>query len=347
MVVTVGERRRRPHLRRPHVLGRHAASAAKGAAAQATHEGQEIQERQDGRGRRSTRSSAHSEGLEGPIGKRLYATSRATRRYHLVANAPTSGATVASRRVSPMATTLIWRLQERYFAEAEVCLDWWHVVEKLWAAGECLHAEGLQELNGSRSRPRSCATARPMPSSACSATSWGGFRRPDWATAEGERPRTSSPILVKNRRIGCATRRCAAATSTSAAAPPREPSATSSASASTVPTRWSSRAALEWPLHLRCILLNGSGSNSLPTSPVVATSSSGRSQFPLKRMTRKQRHNACASKRENQDLHLRSWRAPRSHWCWCNCSGPRFSAGTEEANHASGRFFARRSTARR
>jgi hypothetical protein len=28
----------------------------------------------------------------------------------------------------------IWRLQEKYFAEAEVCLDWYHVVEKLWTA---------------------------------------------------------------------------------------------------------------------------------------------------------------------------------------------------------------------
>jgi hypothetical protein len=37
-------------------------------------------------------------------------------------------------------------LQERYFPKALPCVDWYHVVEKLWAAGEALHAEGSVEL---------------------------------------------------------------------------------------------------------------------------------------------------------------------------------------------------------
>lgn len=40
----------------------------------------------------------------------------------------------------------IWRLQQRYFPEADTCLDWYHVAEKVWAAGECLFEEGSAEL---------------------------------------------------------------------------------------------------------------------------------------------------------------------------------------------------------
>ncbi len=38
------------------------------------------------------------------------------------------------------------RLQQKYFPQAETCLDWFHAVEKLWSAGECLHEEGSQAL---------------------------------------------------------------------------------------------------------------------------------------------------------------------------------------------------------
>jgi hypothetical protein len=40
----------------------------------------------------------------------------------------------------------IWRLQERYFPQAVPSVDWYHVVEKLWAAGEALYPEGSDEL---------------------------------------------------------------------------------------------------------------------------------------------------------------------------------------------------------
>lgn len=40
----------------------------------------------------------------------------------------------------------IWARYERYFPKAIPCIDWYHVVEKLWEAGTCLHAEGSKEL---------------------------------------------------------------------------------------------------------------------------------------------------------------------------------------------------------
>ncbi|MBX3126101.1 MAG: transposase [Polyangiaceae bacterium] len=40
----------------------------------------------------------------------------------------------------------IWRAQKKYFPDAEPCVDWFHIVEKLWTAGECLHHEGSAEL---------------------------------------------------------------------------------------------------------------------------------------------------------------------------------------------------------
>lgn len=40
----------------------------------------------------------------------------------------------------------IWRNQQAYFPKATPCIDWYHVVEKLWEAGGCLHAEGSDAL---------------------------------------------------------------------------------------------------------------------------------------------------------------------------------------------------------
>ena len=41
---------------------------------------------------------------------------------------------------------ILWQLQEEFFPDAEPCLDWYHVAEKLWKAGKCLHREGSTEL---------------------------------------------------------------------------------------------------------------------------------------------------------------------------------------------------------
>jgi hypothetical protein len=40
----------------------------------------------------------------------------------------------------------IWRMQEKYLPEAIACLDCYHIVEKLWIAGKCLHREGSKKL---------------------------------------------------------------------------------------------------------------------------------------------------------------------------------------------------------
>jgi hypothetical protein len=40
----------------------------------------------------------------------------------------------------------IWREKEAFLPKAEGCLDWYHVVEKLWEVGRFLHPEGSPEL---------------------------------------------------------------------------------------------------------------------------------------------------------------------------------------------------------
>lgn len=42
----------------------------------------------------------------------------------------------------------IWKLQQEFFPLAEPCIDWWHVVEYLWTAAGCLHAEGSPQRRG-------------------------------------------------------------------------------------------------------------------------------------------------------------------------------------------------------
>jgi len=88
------------------------------------------------------------EGWDGPINKRVYGTFES---YHSLFEWLSRE---AGRRGYGRKRTLfladgsrtIWRLQQKYFPKAEVCLDWYHVDEKLWDAGECLHPEGSVEL---------------------------------------------------------------------------------------------------------------------------------------------------------------------------------------------------------
>jgi len=91
-----------------------------------------------------------SEGVEGPINKRLIATfeshdalfrwlrEHADRRGH------------GRKRTLFLAdgSEHIWRCQAQYFPDAESCIDWYHVVEKLWEAGGCIHEAGSDELQG-------------------------------------------------------------------------------------------------------------------------------------------------------------------------------------------------------
>jgi hypothetical protein len=87
-----------------------------------------------------------SKGMEGPINKRVYATfdshealfvwirREADKRGY--GNKPTVFLADGSEH--------IWRLQEKYFPKAEACLDWYHLLEYLWAAGKRLHRNRSQ-----------------------------------------------------------------------------------------------------------------------------------------------------------------------------------------------------------
>jgi hypothetical protein len=89
------------------------------------------------------------DGLEGPIGKRLYATFKSHEALFawLRKEADKRGYDTKPSLFIADGSEHIWRLQKQYFPKAETCLDWYHVAEKIWAAGECLFAEGSAELD--------------------------------------------------------------------------------------------------------------------------------------------------------------------------------------------------------
>jgi hypothetical protein len=91
------------------------------------------------------------DGLEGPLNKRVYATFTSYRALFkwLRAEAMKRGyGTSRFSRVVFLAdgAKVLWKLQQEFFPDAEPCLDWYHVTEKLWAAGKCLHREGSRDL---------------------------------------------------------------------------------------------------------------------------------------------------------------------------------------------------------
>ena len=45
-----------------------------------------------------------------------------------------------------MHSASIAALVTKHFPEAETCIAWFHIVEKLWIAGRCLHPEGSEPL---------------------------------------------------------------------------------------------------------------------------------------------------------------------------------------------------------
>jgi hypothetical protein len=91
------------------------------------------------------------DGLEGPLNKHVYATFTSYRALFtwLRAEAVKRGyGTTKFSRVVFLAdgAKVLWKLQQEFFPDAEPCLDWYHVTEKVWAAGKCLHREGSTEL---------------------------------------------------------------------------------------------------------------------------------------------------------------------------------------------------------
>jgi hypothetical protein len=81
--------------------------------------------------------------LDGPVNKRVYATFESYRALFewLVLEAKKRGyGTAKFTKVLFVAdgADAIWTLQQEFFPGAEVCLDWYHIVEKLWAAGKAI-----------------------------------------------------------------------------------------------------------------------------------------------------------------------------------------------------------------
>lgn len=87
-------------------------------------------------------------GWEGPINKRLIATfeSHDALFRWLAEHAERRG--YGRKRCVFLAdgSDHIWRGQQKYFSKAVPCIDWYHVAEKLWEAGGCLHREGSTAL---------------------------------------------------------------------------------------------------------------------------------------------------------------------------------------------------------
>jgi hypothetical protein len=89
--------------------------------------------------------------LEGPINKRVYATFESYRALFewLLREAKKRGyGTAKFRKVLFIAdgSQVLWDLQAEHFPGVEVCLDWYHVVEKLWKAGKALHRRSRAQL---------------------------------------------------------------------------------------------------------------------------------------------------------------------------------------------------------
>src|SRR5579883_726580 len=88
------------------------------------------------------------DGIEGPIHKRIYATFRNTEALFVWLRGEANKRGYGTKRTVFLADgdRKLWRLQQQYFGKAEACIDWCHVVEKLWRIGQTLYKEGSQEL---------------------------------------------------------------------------------------------------------------------------------------------------------------------------------------------------------
>lgn len=88
------------------------------------------------------------DGIEGPIHKRIYATFESHRALFMWLRGEADKRGYGRKRAVFLGdgSEHIWRLQQEYFPLAEACIDWYHVVEYIWSAGESVHKEGLPQL---------------------------------------------------------------------------------------------------------------------------------------------------------------------------------------------------------
>jgi hypothetical protein len=87
---------------------------------------------------------ADASGMMRPVNKRMYATFKSYRELFvwLKAEAVRRGyGTTKFRKVQFVAdgADTLWNLQQEFFPDAEVCLDWIHAVEKLWKCGKAVN----------------------------------------------------------------------------------------------------------------------------------------------------------------------------------------------------------------
>lgn len=87
-------------------------------------------------------------GLEGPVNKRVYGTFRRLEELFVVLRREVDKRGGQHKEVLFLADAeeRIWTLQQSYFPEAKVAVDWWHLVEKLWEAGALVHGAGSAEV---------------------------------------------------------------------------------------------------------------------------------------------------------------------------------------------------------
>ncbi len=85
--------------------------------------------------------------MEGPLNKRMIATFDSHRALFEWLHCEAVKRGYGTKRTVFIAdgSDHIWKLQKEFFPLAEACIDWWHVVEYLWTAAGCLHAEGSPE----------------------------------------------------------------------------------------------------------------------------------------------------------------------------------------------------------
>jgi hypothetical protein len=78
--------------------------------------------------------------LEGPINKRVIATMGGHRALFKLLHREAIKRGYGQKRTEFLAdgAKVLWELKDEFFPEAEGCIDWCHIAEKLWACGECL-----------------------------------------------------------------------------------------------------------------------------------------------------------------------------------------------------------------
>jgi hypothetical protein len=183
--------------------------------------------------------------LEGPANKRTYATFVSYRALFewIHAEARRRGyGTKKFKKVLFIAdgAEVLWSLQQEFFPDADVCLDWFHVVEKLWKAGKAIcrgtrrerqHLEAWVAEQKRSLRHGKHAEVAAVIEAALEATpvTGPGNKYPARSARRGSR-RTSA-----RTPLGWSTRACADRTSTSPAESSRGRYVTSSVSGSTAP----------------------------------------------------------------------------------------------------------------